>query len=120
LGRVQQPYYSVRFTNAAAITEAGIVKGTKIFYVEPHSTYVFTQPLKAFKGSDASNLHDEEVGEDEISFRMTRQKQSTRDELNRDDRLGRMLDSERMADLYQANATLVTELIARERYVNEL
>ncbi len=68
LGRVQQPYYSVRFTNAAAITEAGIVKGTKIFYVEPHSTYVFTQPLKAFKGSDASNLHDEEVGEDEIEF----------------------------------------------------
>ncbi|KAI9873088.1 MAG: hypothetical protein M1830_000852, partial [Pleopsidium flavum] len=68
LGRVQQPYYSVRFTNAAAITESGIVKDTKIFYVEQHSIYVFTQPLKAFKGSDASNLHDEEVGEDEMEF----------------------------------------------------
>ena len=68
LGRVQQPYYSVRFTNATAITEAGIEKGTKIFYVAQHSTTVFTQPLKAFKGSDASNLHDEEVGDDELEF----------------------------------------------------
>ena len=68
LGRVQQPYYSVRFTNATAITEAGIEKGTKVFYVTQHSTTVFTQPLKAFKGSDASNLHDEEVGDDELEF----------------------------------------------------
>ena len=68
LGRVQQPYYSVRFTNAAAISEAGISKGTPIFYVEQHSAPVFTQPLKAFKGSDASNLHDEEVGDDAIEF----------------------------------------------------
>lgn len=68
LGRVQQPLYSVRFTNAAAISEAGIANGTRIFYVEQHSTYVFTQPLKAFKGSDASNLHDEEVGDDELEF----------------------------------------------------
>lgn len=68
LGRVQQPYYSVRFTNAAAISEIGISHGTPIFYVEQHSTTVFTQPLKAFKGSDASNLHDEEVGDDEIEF----------------------------------------------------
>ena len=68
LGRVQQPLYSVRFTNATAISEAGIARGTRIFYVEQHSTYVFTQPLKASKGSDASNLHDEEVGEDELEF----------------------------------------------------
>ncbi|MCJ1455590.1 hypothetical protein MMC28_005945 [Mycoblastus sanguinarius] len=68
LGRVQQPYYSVRFTNAAAITDSGLSKNTKIFYVEQHSRSVFTQPLKAFKGSDASNLHDEEVGDDELEF----------------------------------------------------
>jgi len=68
LGRVQQPYYSVRFTNAAAVGEAGLLKGTHIFYVEEHSTTVFTQPLKAYKGSDASNLHDEEVGDDEMEF----------------------------------------------------
>lgn len=68
LGRVQQPYYSVRFTNAAAILEAGLAKDTKIFYVEQFSTPVFTHSLKAFKGSDASNLHDEEIGEDELEF----------------------------------------------------
>jgi H/ACA ribonucleoprotein complex non-core subunit NAF1 len=68
LGRVEQPYYAVHFTNAAAIAEAGISNGTKIFYVEQHSTTVFTQPLKTFKGSDASNLHDEEVGDEGIEF----------------------------------------------------
>ena len=68
LGRVQQPYYSVRFTNTTAIVEAGITKNTKIFYVEQYSTSVFTQPLRAFKGSDASNLHDEEVGDEELEF----------------------------------------------------
>ena len=68
LGQVTQPYYSVRFTNPAAIAEAGISKGTSIFYVEEHSSYVFTQSLKVLKGSDASNMHDEEVGDDELEF----------------------------------------------------
>ncbi|TAQ83653.1 hypothetical protein B7494_g8027 [Chlorociboria aeruginascens] len=68
LGRVQQPLYSVRFTNAGEIAEAGLEVGTKVFYSEQHSTYVFTQALKAYKGSDASNLHDEEVGDEEIEF----------------------------------------------------
>ncbi|KAL8673133.1 MAG: hypothetical protein Q9168_002430 [Polycauliona sp. 1 TL-2023] len=68
LGQVHQPYYSVRFTNPATITEAGVSKGTSIFYVEQHSRYVFTQNLKALKGSDASNIHDEEVGDDELEF----------------------------------------------------
>lgn len=68
LGRVQQPYYSVRFTNAAAISELGISPGTMVLFVDQHSTPVFTQSLKAFKGSDASNLHDEEVGDAEVEF----------------------------------------------------
>ncbi|MCJ1322125.1 hypothetical protein MMC15_007470 [Xylographa vitiligo] len=68
LGRVQQPRYSVRFTNANAIDQAGISIGTLIYYVTQYSTYVFTQTLKAFKGSDASNIHDEEVGADELEF----------------------------------------------------
>ena len=90
LGRVEQPYYVVRFTNAASIAEAGISKGTSVFYSEKHSTTVFTQPLKAFKGSDASNIHDEEVADDEIEFsndeaeaeykkRMKQEKQNRKD-----------------------------------------
>lgn len=67
-GRVQEPLYSVAFTNAKEIEEAGLEHGIKIFYVDSHSTFVFTQPLKNMKGTDASNIHDEEVGEDEIEF----------------------------------------------------
>jgi H/ACA ribonucleoprotein complex non-core subunit NAF1 len=69
LGRVEQPMYTIRFTNDEAIKEAGLFeRGTKVFYVPQHSTFVFTQPLKAIKGSDASNFHDEEVGDDEMEF----------------------------------------------------
>ncbi|ESZ98719.1 hypothetical protein SBOR_0957 [Sclerotinia borealis F-4128] len=68
LGRVEQPLYCVRFTNAAAITEAGLSVGTTLYYSEQHSTYVFTQALKAYKGTDASNLYDEEIGDEEMEF----------------------------------------------------
>lgn len=68
LGRVQQPMYSVAFTNAKEIEDLGLEHGTKLYYVNDHSTFVFTQPLKNMKGTDASNLHDEEVGEDELEF----------------------------------------------------
>ena len=68
LGRVQQPYYSVRFTNPAAMAEAGIKQGVKVYFVKQFSHTVFTQPLKAYKGSDASNLHDEEIGDEELEF----------------------------------------------------
>ena len=68
LGRVQEPLYVVAFTKAADITDAGISKGTNIFYVNSHSTFVFTEPLKNLKGTDASNLHDEELPADEMDF----------------------------------------------------
>ncbi|KAK4498296.1 hypothetical protein PRZ48_010954 [Zasmidium cellare] len=67
-GRVQEPLYSVAFTNAKEIEDAGLEFGTKVYYVDSHSTFVFTQPLKNMKGTDASNIHDEEVGEDEMEF----------------------------------------------------
>ena len=69
MGRVEQPMYTIRFTNDAAIEEAGLSShGTLVYYVLPHSTFVFTQPLKGLKGSDASNFHDEEVGDEEMEF----------------------------------------------------
>ncbi|KAK4889943.1 hypothetical protein LTR27_011273 [Elasticomyces elasticus] len=108
IGRVQQPYYSVSFTNmedikatlapVVAVAELpsppvfeGVegaelepveaekseqevakvdvnVEGVQIFYVDSHSTFVFTQPLKGLKGTDASNIHDEEVAEEEMEF----------------------------------------------------
>ncbi|KAL1978215.1 hypothetical protein VTN31DRAFT_1074 [Thermomyces dupontii] len=68
LGRVEEPLYTIRYQSKDKINEFGLAKGMPIFYVEKHSTFVFTQPLKGMKGSDASNIHDEEVGEDEIEF----------------------------------------------------
>lgn len=69
LGRVEQPLYTVRFASDTDVRESGVSdKGTKVYYVKHHSSFVFTQPLKAVKGSDASNFHDEEVGDDEMEF----------------------------------------------------
>ncbi|KAI3088379.1 hypothetical protein CBS147353_286 [Aspergillus niger] len=68
LGRVENPLYAVRYPTAADIAERGLSKGTNVYYVEEHSTFVFTQPLKGLKGSDASNFHDEEIAEDEVEF----------------------------------------------------
>ena len=68
LGKVQQPLYCVRFTNAESIAQAAIQQDTTIFYVPQHSTFVFTKSLRGLKGSDASNIHDEEIGEDEMEF----------------------------------------------------
>ncbi|KAK5084626.1 hypothetical protein LTR05_005704 [Lithohypha guttulata] len=77
LGRVEQPLYTVRFASSDDISNTFSLnpeqnkedaKGTKVYYVKDHSTFVFTQPLRAAKGTDASNIHDEEVGEDEMEF----------------------------------------------------
>lgn len=87
-GPVQRPYYIVRFTNASAISEAGISHRTKVFWVEKYANRVFTHNLSV-KGSDASNIHDEEVADAEIEFsddeaeadhkkRLKEAKQSTR------------------------------------------
>ncbi|KAF2240880.1 NAF1-domain-containing protein [Trematosphaeria pertusa] len=67
IGRVQEPRYSVGFADPAEITTLGIAKDTPVYYVNEHSTFVFTEPLKAQKYTDASNLHDEETGEPEFS-----------------------------------------------------
>ncbi|CAM1511673.1 Fc.00g091860.m01.CDS01 [Cosmosporella sp. VM-42] len=68
IGKVLQPMYTVRFTSEEEIKEMGLEIGTKVFYPVDHASYVFTEPLKSLKGSDASNLHDEEVGDDEMEF----------------------------------------------------
>ncbi|KAJ5578374.1 uncharacterized protein N7459_007338 [Penicillium hispanicum] len=68
LGRVEHPLYTVMYSTAAEAQERGMVKDLAVYYVEAYSTFVFTQPLKGMKGSDASNFHDEEVAEDEIEF----------------------------------------------------
>jgi hypothetical protein len=44
----------------------------KLYYVPEYASYVFTQAIRGLKGSDASNLYDEEVN-DAVSFISFRQ-----------------------------------------------
>ena len=68
LGRVEEPLYTVRFNSADEVKELKVVEGGNVFYVPAHSTYVFTKPLLAQKGTDASNLYDEEPAESEQEY----------------------------------------------------
>ncbi|KAK5168740.1 uncharacterized protein LTR77_006049 [Saxophila tyrrhenica] len=68
LGSVRQPFYSVAFDSAAELEKAGLSLGTRVYYVNDHSTFLFTEPIRANKGTDASNIHDEEIAEDEQEF----------------------------------------------------
>ncbi|KAJ5975617.1 hypothetical protein N7481_009324 [Penicillium waksmanii] len=68
LGRVENPLYTVMYATAAEPTERGLSKDMTVYYVPAHSTFVFTQPLKGLKGSDASNFHDEEIAVEEMEF----------------------------------------------------
>ncbi|KFH40491.1 H/ACA ribonucleoprotein complex non-core subunit-like protein [Hapsidospora chrysogenum ATCC 11550] len=68
IGKVTQPMYTMLFNTGDEIRELGIEVGTKVFYPVDHASFVFTEPLKNLKGSDASNLHDEEVNDDEMEF----------------------------------------------------
>lgn len=67
IGRVEEPRYALGFNDAAEITALGIQKDTPIYYVNEHSTFVLTEPLRYQKHTDASNLHDEETNEVEFS-----------------------------------------------------
>lgn len=68
IGSVREPRYTARFTNEEEIKSFGLEVGSKVFFVPEHSSYVETGPLRAMKGTDASNWHDEEAGEDEMEF----------------------------------------------------
>ncbi|RPA80060.1 NAF1-domain-containing protein [Ascobolus immersus RN42] len=65
IGRVEAPLYTVRFNTIDEIQKFNLVFGKDIYYLPDHSTYVFTKPIMAQKGTDASNLYDEEVPESE-------------------------------------------------------
>jgi H/ACA ribonucleoprotein complex non-core subunit NAF1 len=68
IGKVTQPLYTVRFSSADEIQQLGLQVGTTLYYTPQHASFVFTEPLKGIKGSDASNLYDEEAGDEEMEF----------------------------------------------------
>jgi len=68
IAAVREPRYTASFTSEDEITSFGLEPGTKIFYPPALANLGLTQALRANKGTDASNWHDEEVAEDEIEF----------------------------------------------------
>ncbi|ETS82833.1 hypothetical protein PFICI_04709 [Pestalotiopsis fici W106-1] len=68
IGSVREPRYMAMFKDAEELKTFNIEVGTKIFYTMELSTFVFTEPLKGMKGTDASNLNDEELNDDEMEF----------------------------------------------------
>ncbi|KAJ3203800.1 hypothetical protein HDU82_006300, partial [Entophlyctis luteolus] len=65
-GPVIQPMYSIRYSSD--VIDVSVGTGDIVFFVEEMAKYVFAAQLRALKGSDASNLYDEEVGEEELEF----------------------------------------------------
>ncbi|KAK0715267.1 Gar1/Naf1 RNA binding region-domain-containing protein [Lasiosphaeris hirsuta] len=68
LGNIKSPVYILRFSSEDEIKGLGLEVGADVFYSVEHAVYAFTQALKEIKGSDASNLHDEEVNQEEMEF----------------------------------------------------
>jgi H/ACA ribonucleoprotein complex non-core subunit NAF1 len=64
---VRAPRYTVGFANPDEITQLGITGGTTIYFVNEHSTFLFTEDVRGIKGTDASNFYDEEAQEVEFS-----------------------------------------------------
>jgi H/ACA ribonucleoprotein complex non-core subunit NAF1 len=60
--------YSVRFPSSENIDLAQVQKGRQVFHLPYKSHYVFPRALALLKGSDASNVHDEEPGVEELEF----------------------------------------------------
>lgn len=68
IGLVQSPVYMIGYKTPEEAKETGVTKGTKVFYVDAHSKFLFTQNIKKNKGTDASNVFDEPVPDEEMAF----------------------------------------------------
>lgn len=68
-GSVQAPLYALRYASSAHVNHDQIQLGKPVYYVPNGSSYILTRALRAMgKGSDASNIWDEEIGDDEQEF----------------------------------------------------
>ncbi|RPD82296.1 NAF1-domain-containing protein [Lentinus tigrinus ALCF2SS1-7] len=67
-GPTSEPLYQVRFNQRYPLDPEKVQVGRPVFHVPTQSHYVFVQQLRHFKGSDASNVNDEEPADDELEF----------------------------------------------------
>lgn len=76
IATVHKPMYILRFRSDEEAKAAGLERGTQVWYSKSHANFVFPSQLRQEKGSDASNLHDEEVGPDEMEYSDDEQEQA--------------------------------------------
>lgn len=81
-GRVESPYYVVRFENAHDANKFAGFIGEPVFYVVKGSRFLLTSELRT-KGSDASNMFDEEVPIEEQEFSNDEQEMMARPQKKR-------------------------------------
>lgn len=67
-GPTSQPLYQIKFSQAFPLNREIVTVSRAVYHVPDRSNFVFASQLKVYKGSDASNCHDEEVGEEELEF----------------------------------------------------
>ncbi|EPX72453.1 snoRNP assembly factor Naf1 [Schizosaccharomyces octosporus yFS286] len=67
-GPVSSPFYVVRFTNEEECASINPSVGKRVFYVPTMANRLDPEPLKYIKGSDASNVYDEEINPSEQEF----------------------------------------------------
>lgn len=60
---MKQPRYVVRLVQNQVKDEVNLVHQT-LFYVPDRASFVFTHSLQGTKGSDASNIYDEEINDE--------------------------------------------------------
>ncbi|PSR90647.1 Gar1/Naf1 RNA binding region-domain-containing protein [Coniella lustricola] len=76
IATVHKPMYILKFKNEDDVKTAGLERGSQIWYPKSLANFVFPAQLRQEKGSDASNLHDEEVGPDEMEYSDDEQEQA--------------------------------------------
>ena len=60
--------YQVKFNSSFPLDEGEARMSRPVFHVPARSKYVFVTELSRLRGSDASNVHDEEPAEYELEF----------------------------------------------------
>lgn len=76
IATVHKPMYILQFRSQEEAKEIGLERGAQIWFPKSRAKFVFPSQLRLEKGSDASNLHDEEVGPDEIEYSDDEQEQA--------------------------------------------
>ncbi|KAG2368848.1 Gar1/Naf1 RNA binding region-domain-containing protein [Suillus spraguei] len=67
-GPTSQPLYQIKFNQSYPLDTEKIRVAREVYHIPQRSNFVFMEYLKKLRGSDASNIHDEEPGEDEMEF----------------------------------------------------